>query len=151
MRAFRSRLTRFTRLARLPQLWSPAHRGVLIFLLVVLLAYLTIRYLRNMSFVSDPQPRTPSRFFELADRIDPNEADWQTLAALPNIGEKRAKEIIAYRERFLSENSGKRAFEQPEDLLRMKGFGHAMLAQLRPYLVFPKSPASEPSKSAIKS
>jgi competence protein ComEA len=139
------------RLARLPQLWSPPHRSVLILLLVVLLAYLTVRYLTNLSFVSDPQPRTPSRFFELADKIDPNEADWQTLAALPNIGEKRAREIISYRERFMSANSGKRAFERPEDLLRMKGFGHAMLAQLRPYLIFPAPPASGPSTSAIKS
>jgi competence protein ComEA len=130
---------------RASQLWSSAHQGVLIFLLAVLLAYLSVRYLTNRSFVSDPQPRTPPRFLDLADKIDPNVADWQTLAALPNIGEKRAKEIVAYRKRFESENSGKRAFEQPDDLLRMKGFGPAMLAQLRPYLIFRAAPASGPS------
>ena len=90
--------------------------------------------------------RASRRFHDLADRIDPNDADWVTLAALPNIGEKRAKEIIAYRERFVSENPEQRAFTRAEDLLRIKGFGNAMVAQLRAYLIFPATtqPASHP-------
>lgn len=117
--------------------WSAGDRRILLVLLFGLLGYLVFRYVLNPVHVSDPQPRQPARFFDLADRIDPNTAQWQELAALPNIGEKRAKEIIAYREKFTVSNPGRRAFDRAEDLLNIKGFGFAIVTQLRPYLIFP--------------
>lgn len=121
-------------------LWTARQRGVLIALLAGLVLFLSVRFLRNPVYVSDPQPRDPPRVLELADRIDPNAADWQTLAALPMIGEKRAREVIAYRERFVAQNPGKVAFTRIEDLYRIKGFGPSMVAHVRPYLVFPNRP-----------
>jgi hypothetical protein len=137
-------------IARAPwEPWTAKQRRVLIVLLSVLLVYLTIRLIRNPMDVSDPQPRHPPRATELADRIDPNTADWQTLAALPMIGEKRAREIIAYRERYVAQNPGEIAFTRLEDLMRIKGFGHSMIAHMEPYLTFPApattAPASSPS------
>jgi len=70
--------------------WTLPQRRALVVFLTVLWCILTVRYALNSRFISDPQPEVPERAAELADRIDPNTADWQDLAALPNLGEKRA-------------------------------------------------------------
>ncbi len=128
---------------RLPlEVWTGSQRGVLIALLGCLLTYLVVRSLLNPIYVSDPQPARPPRYDDLADRIDPNTADWQSLAALPGLGEKRAKTILEYREAFTTKNPGHPAFGEPEDLLLVHGIGDAMLATLRPYLMFPPPPNS---------
>jgi hypothetical protein len=123
---------------RLPQPWTAPQRGVLIALVSGILIYLVLRLVLNPSYVSDPQPHEPPRAKEVEDRIDPNTADWATLAALPQIGEKRARDIVTYREQFVAEHPGRAAFTRPEDFYRMKGFGNAMVAQIEPYLIFPK-------------
>ncbi|HWP40045.1 MAG TPA: helix-hairpin-helix domain-containing protein [Tepidisphaeraceae bacterium] len=132
--------------------WSRPQRGVLMFLLAAMLVWLGIRLVLNPIYVADPQPLWPARAGELEDRIDPNIADWHTLAALPVIGEKRARQIVAFRESYLAANPGSQAFQQPQDLLRIKGIGPAMLAQIEPYLIFASTtqpastlPASAPS------
>ena len=117
--------------------WTAAQRRALVVLLAGLWVLIALRYASNPTYVSNPQPLVPSRYDELADRIDPNTADWQTLAALPAIGEKRAKEIVAYRDEFAARHSGRRAFNRLEDLHRIKGIGPAMTNSLRPYLTFP--------------
>jgi DNA uptake protein ComE-like DNA-binding protein len=119
--------------------WSPPQRRALFVLLAGLWVLIAVRYACNPSYVSDPQPLVPSRYEELADRIDPNTADWQTLAALPAIGEKRARQIVAYREQFAAQHPGEVAFRSVEDLHRIKGVGRAMTSSLRPFLIFPSS------------
>ena len=131
---------------RPPELWTGSQRGVLIALLGCLVMYLGVRLLLNPQYVADPQPQRPVRFDDLADRIDPNTADWQTLAALPALGEKRAKTIVEYREAFVKQHPDRLAFEEPEDLLLVRGIGPSMLATLRPYMLFPTTqPATAPS------
>jgi hypothetical protein len=124
--------------------WTSPQRRALIVLLVGLLLFISVRYACNPVYVSDPQPPWPSRAHELADRVDPNVADWQTLAALPVIGEKRAKAIVAYRDRFRERNPDRPAFAQMEDLQFVNGVGPAMTTSLRPYLYFPR-PQSAPA------
>jgi DNA uptake protein ComE-like DNA-binding protein len=114
----------------------------LIALLSFIFVYLLIRLIGNPTYVSDPQPRQGARAAEVEDRIDPNTADWSTLAALPQIGERRARDIVAYRERFAAENPGKPAFTRPEDFYRVRGFGTAMVQLMAPYLIFPTSQPS---------
>jgi DNA uptake protein ComE-like DNA-binding protein len=121
----------------LPQPWTASHRGVLIGLLSCVLVYTVVRLILNPVYVSNPQPQIPARASELEDRIDPNSADWQTLAALPNIGQKRAEDIVAYREKYQMDHDGKLPFNRPEDLLPIRGIGTAMMTQLEPYLRFP--------------
>lgn len=124
--------------------WTASQRRVLLGILVCLFVYLSVRYACNPVYVSDPQPEVPARFDDLADRIDPNTADWETLAALPGIGEKRAKDIVAYRERAAAEKPGKPVFEKPVDLLRIRGVGRAMMEGMEPYLTFPSTaPAAQ--------
>ena len=128
------------------EVWTAPQRIVLIALLGCLLVYLIIRLILNPLYVSNPQPARPPRYDDLADKIDPNTADWQTLAALPALGEKRAKTIIEYRGSFTKQHPDRLAFEEPEDLMLVRGIGPSMLATLRPYLLFPTTqPASRPS------
>ena len=128
------------------EVWTPSQRTVLIALLGCLLIYLIVRLILNPAYVSDPQPTRPARYDDLADKIDPNTADWQTLAALPGLGEKRAKTIVEYRESFTKQDSGRVAFEEPEDLMLVRGIGPSMLATMRPYLLFP--PTTQPASTA---
>jgi len=124
--------------------WTLPQRRVLLLLLTVLLVVLAVRYALNPVFVSDPQPERPPRYDELVDRIDPNTADWATLAALPGLGEKRAKDIVAFREESKRYFPDSVAFARPDDLLKVKGIGVAMLEAIRPFLEFPGA-ATAPS------
>ena len=74
-----------------PFVWTASQRRGLLVLLTLMCAALGVRYACTPAYVSDPQPARPSRYDQLADRIDPNTADWQSLAALPGLGEKRAR------------------------------------------------------------
>lgn len=129
--------------------WTASQCRVLLALLVVLIVVLAIRYALNPHYISDPQPDFPSRYGELADRIDPDTADWPTLAALPAIGERRAKDIIAHRDAALAARPGTRVFHAPNDLLRIRGIGPAMVNAISPYLIFPPDDAS-PTQPATR-
>ena len=118
-------------------LWTPRQRIVLIVLLVGLSIYLFVRFSTNRAYVSDPPPVRGPLADELADRIDPNTATWQDWAALPAIGEIRAKEVVAWREDFIAKNPGRVPFRTEDDLLLIKGVGASMLETLRPHLAFP--------------
>ncbi|MBC8107483.1 MAG: helix-hairpin-helix domain-containing protein [Anaerolineae bacterium] len=120
-----------------PQLWTAGQRVALLAIVAALFAYLAIRYLTNSTYVSNPQPAEPSRASELVDRIDPNTADVATLAALPTLGEKRAKLIVDYRESRRANRPNVIVFQRLEDLLRIRGIGVATIDQLRPFLTFP--------------
>jgi DNA uptake protein ComE-like DNA-binding protein len=128
-----------------PQLWTYGQRIALLAIVAALFVYLCVRYFFNPTYVSNPQPAEPSRAVELVDRIDPNTADVDTLAALPTLGVKRAKLIIDYREAKRARNPNAVVFERLEDLLRIKGIGAATIDQMRPYLKFPTTaPSTSP-------
>ena len=129
--------------------WTLPQRRVLLVLLALLLPTLALRYACNPAYVPDPQPPYPARYEELADKIDPNTADVATLAALPTIGEKRAQDIIDYREQRRASAPDRPAFTAAEDLLRIRGFGASSVETLRPYLVFPK-PSAVPTSAAAR-
>lgn len=58
------------------------------------------------------------------EKVDLNAATIAELMALPNIGQKRAEEILRYR---LSHG-----FKRPADLLRIKGIGRRTYFKLKP-------------------
>ena len=117
--------------------WNDSQRRALIALLSIFLVVLCVRYAMNRAYVPDPQPSHGARYDELASRVDPNTADWQTLAAIPTLGEKRAKAIVAFRERSRAANPGRIVFQNANDLMQVKGIGRATMENLRPYLTFP--------------
>jgi hypothetical protein len=118
-------------------LWSSQQRGVLIAFVFILIAVLGVRRYRNPQHITEPQPEKGARFDELADKVDPNQADWQTLAALPQLGEKRAKAIVDFREDYRAKHSGAIAFKEPLDLTQIRGIGTTTVETLQPYLMFP--------------
>ncbi len=121
--------------------WSARQRATLAVLVLILLAFLSIRYAFNRSYVSDPQPEDGPRADEAQHRIDPNTADWATLAAMPRIGKSMGQRIVETRERLKSENGGEPAFRTIEDLQRVKGIGQATTRAIEPYLMFPELPS----------
>jgi competence protein ComEA len=129
-------------------LWTPAQRGVLIAFVLILASVLLILLARERQYVSNPPPIRGERYGELADRIDPNIATWQELAVLPQIGEKRAKEIVAYREGFVARRPNTVPFARPHDLMEVKGIGPAVVETLRPHLAFPTTQAAVARSSA---
>ncbi len=116
--------------------FSASQRRALAWVLVSLVVVCAVVYVRRPVYVSDPPPAQGARWSDLADKIDPNTADWSELAALPAIGEKRAKAIVAYRETACARNPSEVAFATPNDLLRVPGLGTVLVAQMRPYLEF---------------
>ena len=128
------------------KLWTISQRRALIVLCIALSVYIGVRYFLNRRYVSDPQPATPEFARDLQDKIDPNTADAPTLAVLPLIGDKRAADIVSYREQYLRDHPGKVAFEKLEDLGEIRGIGPSTLMQVKPYLMFPSfQPATKPS------
>ena len=118
-------------------LWSPSQRRGLLVLLCVFWIVLLVRWAYRPAFIPENSEAPAARAAELADRVDPNVADWQTLAAIPELGEKRAQAIVAYRERFAASHpAGTRAFLAAHDLIRVKGIGAATAANLEPFLTF---------------
>src|SRR4051812_36622344 len=117
--------------------WTRRQRAVLAAVVLILCAFFYVTALRNPSHVDDPPAPEGSRAADLATRIDPNTADWPAWAALPLIGEKRAREIVAFREAWQADHPDQVPFEKAEDLTRVKGIGKATVETLRPYLTFP--------------
>jgi DNA uptake protein ComE-like DNA-binding protein len=90
----------------------------------------------------DPQPEVGARASELASRLDPNAADWRELAAIPQLGEKKAKAIVAFREDWLKKHPNDPPFRGPQDLRLIKGIGPATVSNMMPYLIFPSRPTT---------
>jgi hypothetical protein len=129
--------------------WTRPQRRVLVLLLLILCPALLVRYACNTAYIPDPPPPHGPRYDEVADKIDPNTADVATLAALPMLGDKRAQDIVEYRERKRAAEPERIVFRRPEDLAAIKGFGRASIDTLRPYLHFPSAdrpdrPATQP-------
>lgn len=123
--------------------WTRRQRAVLAGAVLILAAGFFVRAIRNPKHVDDPPGLMGDRAHSLATRIDPNTADWPAWAGLPLIGEKRAKEIVAYREQWLVDHPDETPFAKAEDLTRVKGIGKATVEALRPFLIFPPAETSE--------
>jgi hypothetical protein len=120
-------------------------RRVLVLLLVFTFSYALLNLSCNTAFIDDPQPEQGARYDQLADRIDPNTATWYELAALPMLGEKRARAFIDFRTRAQARDKTEFVFRTPEDFYRIEGFGPKLVEQILPYLVFKKQSATRPN------
>ena len=73
---------------------------------------------------------------ELDGRVNPNVAPAASLVRLPGIGVARAHAIVQYRERAVLEGTGKRAFEDCDDLEQIRGIGPKTAEKICGYLKF---------------
>jgi len=122
--------------------WTARQRRGIVVCLSLFTAVLAGRYACNPEYIEDPAPDKPARSAELADRLDPNVAAWQELAAITGLGEKKARAIVSYRENWHVVHPRESAFRDARDLQHVKGIGAATAANLQPYLIFPDSPRS---------
>ena len=104
---------------------------------------LGVRLAFNRTYIPNPQISAGPRAAELATQLDPNSATWEELAAIPTLGEKRAKAIVEYREKVLAQKPNAIAYRNVDDLTRIKGIKKATAENIKPYLMFPA--ASSPS------
>jgi hypothetical protein len=124
------------------EIWTRNQRGVVAGLIAGLLIYFSIFLWLNPAQVPRPLLKDGPRSSEDVSRLDPNTAPVQELATLPQLGEKRAREIVAYRQIFVADHPGQSAFNEPKDLLKVKGIAYSMMQGLEPYLVFPARSAT---------
>jgi hypothetical protein len=84
-----------------------------------------------------PSPEVGSRARELVVGIDPNTAPIEDLMAVPNLGERRARAIIATREELAREFPDRVPFRTPADLELVPGIGPVLSESMAPYFSFP--------------
>ncbi len=128
--------------ARELRVWTAAQRVVLAGFVLLLAGFLGFRLSWDRQHVPRPQRDEGQRAAEVLDRVDPNSADLATLSLVPGLGEKRAREIVAYRDEFHRTRPNEVAFEKQEDLLKVSGIGVSMVENLAPYLMFPTTKPS---------
>ena len=110
---------------KLPSFTS-GDRLVLVILCVAVSVVLVLRH-GMAAGVGRPEPALTRESKADNHLIDLNRAPWWELQALQGIGEKRAKDIVAFRDR-----AG--GFKSVDDLIRAPGIGPKTLERLRPYL-----------------
>jgi competence ComEA-like helix-hairpin-helix protein len=73
---------------------------------------------------------------ELDGRINPNDAPVESLVRLPGLGIGRAEAIVAYRERPGQKSGGGPAFQNGNDLQKVKGIGPTTVQNISEWLKF---------------
>lgn len=84
------------------------------------------------SFVIFGQPRQ----IQLEDRINPNDAPASSLLRLPDIGLARAEAIVAYRENLGEKEGNGPAFQDVNDLQKVRGIGPRTAQDICQWLKF---------------
>ncbi len=69
-------------------------------------------------------------------RINPNDAPVGSLVRLPGIGISKANSIVAYREGVVGQGRGGRAFEDCQDLQKVRGIGPKTVVGMCAFLRF---------------
>jgi competence ComEA-like helix-hairpin-helix protein len=73
---------------------------------------------------------------ELESRINPNDAPEESLIRLPGLGPGRAGAIVTYREDFDEKTAGSPAFQNSDDLQKVKGIGPKTAKNVGQWLTF---------------
>jgi DNA uptake protein ComE-like DNA-binding protein len=124
--------------------WTARQRGILGIVMLVVCAVLGVWAWVNPARMENPQQLDGSRAGEVKTRLDPNQASWPELAALPSIGKALAQRIVEEREQFRTGHPAELPYRSPDDLKRVKGIGDALAESISAYLVFPQSPGEKP-------
>ncbi len=72
----------------------------------------------------------------LDEKINPNDAPLASLVRLPGIGIGKASAIVAYRQDFAKRNKNMSAFQNPNDLQKVKGIGPKTAQSICEWLKF---------------
>jgi len=116
--------------------WTPRNLTAIALLTGLLLGLAAWRAHQDRARLDEDLVARPAALTPAEEKVDPNTAGWASLARLPEMGPTRAKAIVKYRDRFLADHPGQRAFNRPEDLDRVPGIGEAIVEAIRPHLEF---------------
>jgi hypothetical protein len=83
-------------------------------------------------------------------RLDPNVATAGELAAIVDLGEKHAQDIVAYRTRFQASHPAEPAFTEWADLENARGIGPKTAQMALRYLEFPPRPEADADVAVSK-
>jgi len=72
----------------------------------------------------------------LDEKVNPNDAPVSSLVRLPGIGIGKARAIVVYREDFAKHEPNKPAFENCDDLQKVKGIGPKTVQNISEWLKF---------------
>ncbi len=114
---------------RLPKILEPLELSrrefvVLCVLFSILIVGVVIKYVMDTHLVSGDIEVLRQNPAELSLRLDVNAAEWHELLPLPQIGEKRARAIIEYRDTH-------GPFTSIDELLNVKGITPGVLEAIR--------------------
>ena len=109
--------------------------------LSLLLALFTTRARAEPGSAGEAAPAQLEAQAAPARLVDLNHASEEELCELPGIGPARAQAILAFR-------AAHGGFSSVSQLLRVKGFGRAMLKRLRPLLTL-SPPAASPDAAPL--
>ena len=90
----------------------------------------------SIGFISNLEQDLGRCRIELEGQINPNDAPIESLVRLPGVGPGRAGAIITYREKFNEKNSGSVAFQNCDDLQKIKGIGPKTVQNVSEWLKF---------------
>jgi competence ComEA-like helix-hairpin-helix protein len=93
----------------------------------------------SSGFFEDPERNRLafSRFdIELDGRVNPNNAPIESLVRLPGLGIGRAGAIVVFRNDFDEKNAGSQAFQNCDDLQKVKGIGPKTVQNISEWLRF---------------
>ena len=100
----------------------------------VISVWLAVCY--SFGFISNFERDLVRCEIELEGGINPNNAPIESLIRLPGLGPGRAGAIVAYRENFNEKNAGSRAFQNWDDLRKVKGIGPKTVQNISEWLRF---------------
>ncbi len=81
------------------------------------------------------EPDSENTVLQVANQINPNIAEIESLIRLPDIGFSRAEAIIEYRNNFVNKNN-REAFGCPNDLQKVAGIGPKTINNMKELLEF---------------
>lgn len=124
--------------------WTRLQRVALAVLVAILLAVLTMSYVRHSAWIDDHAVSVSGEAISLPTSLDPNTATVEELTAIGHLPEKTAQNVVDWRATHAS-NDGAAVFRSLTDLSPVPGMTKKTLDQLRPILQFPGegTPASQ--------
>ena len=90
----------------------------------------------SFGFISNLERDLGQCEIELGGRINPNDAPIESLIRLPGLGIGRAGAIVAYRENFNENKASSPAFQNCDDLQKVKGVGPKTVQNISGLLKF---------------
>jgi len=90
----------------------------------------------SFGFISNLERDLGQCEIELEGRINPNDAPIESLIRLPGMGIGRAGAIVAYRENFNENKASSPAFQNCDDLQKVKGVGPKTVQNISGLLKF---------------